>query len=220
MSTVNAIQNTNISNPARAASSQLGQSDYLHLMTAQLQNQDPTNPQDSTNFVAQMAQFGTVSGIGELRTEMSKLSTSLISGQSFQASSFLGHRVETLGNQLTISPTANKAQGSVLLTEPTQNISVQIKDQAGSVIKTISLGNSNERSLVFNWDGTTDKGQVAPEGAYTVSSTGVVSNRPISLLTATSTEVNSISMGNGSTPMQLNLANGTSTTVSNILKVL
>ena len=44
----------------------LGQSDFLKLMTTQLQNQDPFSPMENGDFIAQMAQFSTVTGIAEI----------------------------------------------------------------------------------------------------------------------------------------------------------
>ena len=48
---------------AKKDSSVLGQAEFLKLMTAQLQNQDPFAPMDNGDFIAQMAQFSTVTGI-------------------------------------------------------------------------------------------------------------------------------------------------------------
>ncbi|HEU4618215.1 MAG TPA: flagellar hook capping FlgD N-terminal domain-containing protein, partial [Gammaproteobacteria bacterium] len=46
----------------------LGQADFLRLMITQLRNQDPFKPMESGEFLGQIAQFGTVSGIDEVRT--------------------------------------------------------------------------------------------------------------------------------------------------------
>ena len=46
--------------------SSLGQEDFLRLMTTQLQNQDPFAPMENGEFIAQMAQFSTVTGITEM----------------------------------------------------------------------------------------------------------------------------------------------------------
>ncbi len=55
----------------------LNQADFLALMTAQLKNQDPTKPVDNTEYVAQMAQFSTVSGIAESNTKLSDIAEKL-----------------------------------------------------------------------------------------------------------------------------------------------
>ena len=57
----------------REVKDQLGQEDFLKLMTVQLQNQDPFAPVDNADFIAQMAQFSTVTGIQEMNGSLGKL---------------------------------------------------------------------------------------------------------------------------------------------------
>ena len=56
---------------------QMGQSDFLRLMTAQLSQQDPFNPVDNQQMVAQMAQFSSLAGISETNTTLQKISEQL-----------------------------------------------------------------------------------------------------------------------------------------------
>ena len=60
--------------PSREGNGALGQSDFLKLMTTQLQNQDPFEPMDNGDFIAQMAQFSTVTGITEVNESLSGIS--------------------------------------------------------------------------------------------------------------------------------------------------
>lgn len=55
----------------------LDQSDFLRLMTAQLKYQDPTNPVDNSEYVAQLAQFSMVSGVAESNQKLGRIATSL-----------------------------------------------------------------------------------------------------------------------------------------------
>jgi len=57
---------------------QMGQSDFLRLMTAQLSQQDPFNPVDNQQMVAQMAQFSSLAGISETNTTLQQISEQLI----------------------------------------------------------------------------------------------------------------------------------------------
>ena len=72
---------------------ELGQADFLQLMTAQLEAQDPLKPQESGEFLTQLAQFGTVNGIQELQKSFTGLSNSLLSLQALQASTLVGRTV-------------------------------------------------------------------------------------------------------------------------------
>ena len=65
--------NTNKSADERGSSDKLGQDDFLQLMTAQLQNQDPFAPMENGDFIAQMAQFSTVSGIEQINKNLEYL---------------------------------------------------------------------------------------------------------------------------------------------------
>lgn len=55
----------------------VNQSDFLRLLTQQLKNQDPTAPVDNAQFVAQLAQFSTVSGIADLNVNVKALGDKL-----------------------------------------------------------------------------------------------------------------------------------------------
>ena len=62
----------------------LGQSDFLKLMTTQLQNQDPFSPMENGDFIAQMAQFSTVTGIAEMGESTGPHAPSPLSGEEFK----------------------------------------------------------------------------------------------------------------------------------------
>src|SRR6056297_990859 len=68
-----------------APSDELGQEQFLKLMIAQFRNQDPMEPMSNGEFLSQLAQFGTVSGIGELQDSFSGLSESIHSDQALPA---------------------------------------------------------------------------------------------------------------------------------------
>jgi len=71
----------------------LGQDDFLKLLTMQMQNQDPMNPQTNTDFVAQMAQFTTL--------EQSRSMTNSL--QSIQARQDVQTAVQLLGKPVQLS---------------------------------------------------------------------------------------------------------------------
>lgn len=59
--------------PKSQAEKQLGQTDFLRLMTTQLKEQDPFKPVDNQAMVAQMAQFSSVSGISEMNVSLKSI---------------------------------------------------------------------------------------------------------------------------------------------------
>ena len=78
----------------------LGQSDFLKLMTTQLQNQDPFSPMENGDFIAQMAQFSTVTGIAEMGESLKSLSNQLGEFRIATATNLLGHSVLVPGNKV------------------------------------------------------------------------------------------------------------------------
>ena len=89
---------TKQSDAQKANSDKLGQSDFLKLMTTQLQNQDPFAPMDNGDFIAQMAQFSTVTGIQEMNSSIGKLVEEFDQARIATASNLLGHSVLVPGN--------------------------------------------------------------------------------------------------------------------------
>ena len=86
------------SDAQKANSDKLGQTDFLKLMTTQLQNQDPFAPMDNGDFIAQMAQFSTVTGIEEMNASLGKLVEEFDQARIATASNLLGHSVLVPGN--------------------------------------------------------------------------------------------------------------------------
>src|SRR5690606_32338123 len=78
----------------------LGQEEFLSLMTTQLKNQDPFKPLESGEFLGQLAQFGTVNGLAELKTSFADLAGSLVPSQKLAAADLLGRTVLATGEQL------------------------------------------------------------------------------------------------------------------------
>jgi flagellar basal-body rod modification protein FlgD len=146
--------------------SDLGQGDFLTLMMTQLKNQDPFKPLDSGEFLGQIAQFGTVSGLQQLQTSFDGLKTSLVSNQALQAASLVGHAalVET-SKMSTVD--GQVVGGTVDLPDSTSSLTVTVRDATGQIVRTIPLGSHAAGQASFVWDGKTDGGADAPADYYT-----------------------------------------------------
>ena len=82
----------------KASKDTLGQSDFLKLMTTQLQNQDPFAPMENAEFIAQMAQFSTVTGITDMNSTLSNMADQLGEFRIATAANLLGSSVMIPGN--------------------------------------------------------------------------------------------------------------------------
>jgi flagellar basal-body rod modification protein FlgD len=144
---------------------QLGQEQFLSLMITQLKNQDPFKPMESGEFLGQLAQFGTVSGLQGLQTSFDGLATSLVSNQALQAASLVGRSVLVESN---VAPLAEggKVDAAVDLPASTGGLHVEVRDASGVVVRHIELGAQSAGLVRFTWDGQTDTGSAAPAGSY------------------------------------------------------
>jgi flagellar basal-body rod modification protein FlgD len=146
----------------------LDQSDFLTLMTAQLKNQDPFNPVDNTQMIAQMAQFSSVAGISQMNTTLTGISTKLNATSATDAMSYVGKTVLTAGTT-AYARSAGGIAGAVELDGDTTDTNVTIADAGGNVLKTISLGTQQKGTVTYDWDGTTNDGKSAGDGPFTVT---------------------------------------------------
>jgi flagellar basal-body rod modification protein FlgD len=136
--------------------SNLGQEDFLKLMTTQLQNQDPFAPMENGDFIAQMAQFSTVTGITEMSTEMKSLNEKVDGFRIATASQYLGHSVLVPGN--VVRPNgSDDINGVIDLPNATTKLQVFFQKENGEIINQLDLG-SQKRGLVgFSWETLPDE---------------------------------------------------------------
>src|ERR1700722_13318361 len=130
----------------------LGGTDFITLMLAQLQNQDPTSPVDSNTFLTQLAQLSEVQGITQLNTSFGSLSSSISAGQALQASSLLGHQALVTSSTAQLSANGT-ITGAVTVPQSTSAVVLSIADSTGKVVDTIGLGAQSAGNASFSWNG-------------------------------------------------------------------
>ena len=187
-------------NVAAAGSTQtLGQADFLKLMTAQLKNQDPFNPVDNTQMIAQMAQFSSVAGIAQMNATLTGIAGKLGVTSAGDAMAYVGRTVLTAGD--TAYPRAGGGiAGKVELAGDATDVDVTIADRGGNILKTLSLGAQAKGTVDYDWDGTAANG-TTPTGPFTVT---VAARSGASTVGATGlvwAPVESVALANGSDPV-------------------
>lgn len=176
---------------AQSANS-LNQQDFLQLMIAQFKNQDPFKPMDNGQFLGQMAQFATVSGIGGLQTTMKNLSSSLVSNQTLQATGLIGKNVLAPADTATYN--GGNLDGAVQLPTGVHDALVQIRDASGALVARIPVHGQGLTN--FQWDGTTADGSTAPAGDYSLSAAYVSGNSTYDAKVMVSGRVDSVVLNN------------------------
>lgn len=180
---------------AKAPRKELGQEEFLKLMTAQLQNQDPTKPMESGEFLSQISQFSTVEGIGDLNAKFEALSQSLVSNQALQATNLVGRKV-LAPTGLAVLNEAGGLNGSAELPAASGDVAVSIYDQAGQLVRRLELGSQSAGPVSFQWDGLKDDGQYAVPGTYFVTAEAGVNGNTEAVETLLASEVRSVTLSN------------------------
>lgn len=178
-------------------SATLGQSDFLALMTAQMKNQDPFDPVDNTQMVAQMAQFSSLAGITEMSSTLKAIADKLGATSASDAMSYIGRTVLTEGS-MAYARTSGGIAGAVELDGTAQEVMVTIADAGGQVLKTVSLGANAAGTVSFDWDGVTASGADAGPGPFTVSAVAQGAGKAVPARTLVWAPVQSVSMSSGS----------------------
>ena len=185
----------------RKTASTLGVQDFLRLMTTQLKNQDPLKPLDSTEFVAQLAQFGTVSGIQGMQTSLDTLATSLRSSQLLSGANMVGHYVLTAATSASFSGGA--LAGVVDVPTGTDRVELSISDASGQVVAHVTVP-ATEGTQTFRWEGIADNGDLAPPGRYSVEAVATSGTTNQSLATYLYGVVGSVTLAADGTGLRLN----------------
>ena len=134
------------------AKDKLGQEDFLKLMTTQLQNQDPFAPMENGEFIAQMAQFSTVTGITSMDESLKNVAAKLGETRIATAANMLGHSVLVPG-KIARADDDGSVNGVIDLPSASTNVNVVFKSQNGEIIDTINLGNQSSGLVGFAWHG-------------------------------------------------------------------
>lgn len=190
--------------PTAKAKDKLGQEDFLKLMTTQLSNQDPFKPMQSGEFMTQIAQFSSVQGIQDLQKSFDTFANSMVSNQSLQTASLVGHNVLAPSNYGVLD--ANGMSGSVELPANASEVTVNIFDQAGQLVKQLSLGAKEAGLQNYRWDGAAANGAALQPGVYRVEAQAMMGGENIQLDHFAQAPVESVTFGRVGQEPQVNLA--------------
>jgi flagellar basal-body rod modification protein FlgD len=191
------------------------QNRFMTLLITQMKSQDPLNPMDNAQVTSQMAQLSTVTGIDQLNTTMQSLISSVQAGQSYQASSMIGHNVLVSGDKIT--NTGSGGYFGVDLPNGADKVTINIKNSAGTVVKTVDLGAQTSGTVPLSWDGHMADGSLAANGDYTFEAKATVSGNAVTANTLSYANVLSIS--NSSSGIALNLSNNSSVSTSDVKEI-
>jgi flagellar basal-body rod modification protein FlgD len=186
------------------ASRTLAMEDFLELMVTELTHQDPFKPMENSEMATQISQFATVSGIDELNNSFTDLSGSMLSDQALQAANLVGHDVLAPISTGYLS-SGGSVEGVVGLYSSASDVTVQITDSSGALVRELSLGTQSQGEVSFSWDGLADDGSYAPPGQYQITAQAMEDGESVVPYTLIKAKVSSVSLGGPGQEMALNL---------------
>ena len=181
------------------------QDQFMTLMLTQMKNQDPLKPMENGEFLAQLAQFNTVSGIQELQTSFADFATSMQTNQALQASGLVGRSVSLPGPAVALTNTG-PVEGTVTLPASTTNLRLAVYDSSGQLVRTIGMGAQGEGQVAYRWDGLSSNGTALPPGRYQVMAEALIDGTPTAVSSASYATVESVNLSGSGHGIQLNVA--------------
>jgi len=185
----------------------LDQNAFLKLMIAQLKNQDPTKPQDPTEFMSQLAQFSQVTSTQDMEKSIQTLSDSMRSTQLLNGTSLVGHDILSKANTDTIDA-GGKVVGAIDAPKGATAAQIVVKNAAGNEVRRFNLSNVGQGLNGFTWDGTTNTGVAAPAGQYTFSAVASVNGQSEAVDPLLVSKVGSVTIDPASSALTLNTTTG------------
>ncbi|MDT8438403.1 MAG: flagellar hook assembly protein FlgD [Wenzhouxiangellaceae bacterium] len=197
----------------------LGQDDFLRLMITQLRNQDPFQPMENGQFLGQMAQFSTVTGINQLNDSFAAASSALTSNQALQAASLVGREMLVPSESIHFDGTA-PARGALAVPPGASGVSVSIFDASGELVRQFpatidpALGRAD-----FSWDGLGADGEPLPAGTYRIEAQAQLPSGSQSLVPLVWGRIDSVSLAGPGGRIDVNLLGLGSTSLSQALEI-
>lgn len=139
---------------------------FLVLLTAQLQNQDPLAPMDSTQFTQQLVQFSQVEQQIRTNEQLTGLVAQYQAASAGAALSYLGKDAIIQSNETYLA--GGEARWAYSLPESATSLRVSVKDMSGRVIYETTSAPRGAGEHLFTWDGTKSDGTTASDGVYRI----------------------------------------------------
>ena len=196
----------------------LGKDAFLKLLVTQLQNQDPLNPLDDKEFIAQLAQFSSLEQMTNISEGITSLTEKTAQQDMLSAVSYIGKEVTAEGGTMT------KAGNYVTpvyftLDDAASQVFANIYDENKNLVRTEKFTSMQAGEFSFTWDGLDYNGNTANSGQYEVyfsaeSATGAT----VFVDTEVSGTVTAIEQGDGETYFRL--GDGRKISFADIRKVI
>ena len=176
--------------------SDLDQRDFMKLMLAQMKHQDPFKPLDNAEFLGQMTQFSTVSGISEINQSMGNLADSLASSQMLNAATLVDKSALVASSTLEYGGSGG-FRGQLELPVGSSGVQVEIIKPNGETARRLALGPQAAGKVTYQWDGRDASGLALPAGSYSIRASYFNGNKQEALDSFIHATIDSVSLPTG-----------------------
>jgi len=194
------------SNATSPQKQSLGQDEFLKMMLAQLKNQDPLKPLEPAQFLGQLAQFSTVTGIQGMQSSLTALNTTLGSSSLMEGASLVGRDVLSVGNTTRL-PAAGSVAAAVVAPSGASLVVVNVRDVSGALVRQFEVP-ADDGVVDLVWDGNANNGQRAAAGIYSMEAVARIGSAGQSVETMMQNRVNSVTVDPSSGALTLNTSGG------------
>ena len=162
----------------------LSEDDFLRLLMVQLQNQDPSDPMDNADLMAQMAQLEAIQSNNNMEKAIKEMNSSFQGSVSAQQSSaqsmtnatsvsLIGKTVRIQQDEITYSGLADDTTTLRINLGNNKYADVEILDEDGNVVKTLRAADKDASgAAMVTWDGKNEEGTYVTAGTYFITVVG------------------------------------------------
>lgn len=198
-------------------SGELGKEEFLRLLTAQMTHQDPLEPMDNTEFVAQLAQFSSLEQMMNIGSSVEQLALAQAVANGSNMVSFIGKEVTYVGDNVQVDGSGSYDLAVDLAGEASE-VTVSVYDEKGELVRSFEAGAMGEGNQTITWDGNNADGQPVDEGQYTFKVSARDSKGdPVDITTRQRGKVEGVSYASGYPELVIN---GQRVPVGQVVEVL
>ncbi|HTB66942.1 MAG TPA: flagellar hook capping FlgD N-terminal domain-containing protein [Steroidobacteraceae bacterium] len=202
----NPIAGNNAANAAAASSvvpanMQINETDFLQLISTQLQNQDPLQPTDPSQFLGQLEGLSEVSSLQSMQSAMS-------SSQLSSSANLIGQSILAPGTTAALA-TGGSIGGAVNAPSGATGLTVSIANSKGVPVTSFQVTPASSGMTGFSWNGATSSGATAPAGQYTISVNATVNGASQTVAPMVVSQVQSLTIDPTTQQLDLNTTSGT-----------
>ncbi len=150
--------------PAKAGG-EISRDDFMKLLIAQLQNQDPLSPMDNQEFAVQLATFNSLEQLVGMNEKLESFASQQGLASQLNSAALIGKQVVGKGNEVNLGASGD-AGFYYELAGNAAKVTVKVLNSGGAVVRQLEAGSQNAGAQNMTWDGENNLGQRMPPGVY------------------------------------------------------